>query len=350
MNKTKLTGWRLLKDGIRDPFRHFAVEEALSRGIDEGFTPPTLRLRQTEPSVWIGVYQYPEEDVDIVYCAGRNIKIVRRPNPGGAVYQDQGSFCYSLFFPKAELFRRLAVSEPAQLYSLIGKAVIETCGDFGAKAELSPVNDITIGGRKVYGSAQVEFYSAFVHSGTFLVKTDLEEMERCLKPSRLKFSDKGFTNVKDRVINLSTAVGKDLEIEVVMETLTRRLVEVLNIEPRPGILTPPELELIDTLHREKYSDPAWTFRKKDSYDTVVAMKAKSGVITVGVSWEGDIISALHVEGDFLNPDQGELARIVEALKGKSLDRAAAIIDSGGLPGDIKEALTELLVKSGRIRE
>jgi lipoate-protein ligase A len=371
--------WRLLKDGIRDPYRHFAVEEALTRGIDDGITPPTLRLRQAEPSVWIGVYQYPDQDVDVDYCTKKGIKIVRRPNPGGAVYQDSGSFCYSLFFPKGsatpaqegptghlsallserrgfpqfpgysaqdsnkkDVFSRLEVKEAGEFYAITGKAVIETCRDFGVRAEFSPVNDVTIGGRKVYGSAQVEFYSAFVHSGTFLVKTDLEEMERCLKPSQLKFKDKGFSSVRDRVINLCTAAGKDIEIAAVMEKLVQHLAEVLQVEFYEDGLSPGEISLVDKLYAEKYADPAWTFRKKDSYDTVVSTKSRSGVITLEISLEGEIIVDLNVKGDFLVPDQGELKRVIDTLRGKRLGEVSAVVEPSRLPGDIRESLIGLL--------
>ena len=334
--------WRLLKDCIHDPFRHFALEEALLRGIDDGVTSPTLRLRQTEPSVWIGVYQYPDEDVDVAYCAAKGIKIVRRPNPGGAVYQDGGSFCYSLFCPKEFLFKGLNVREAGQLFPLIGKVVIETCRDFGVKAELSPVNDITIGGRKVYGSAQVEFYSAFVHSGTFLVKTDLEEMEKCLKPSRFKFSDKGFRDVKSRVINLCEAAGRDIEIAEVMDKLASHMAELLQVDFYEAGLSAAEIQSADALYREKYADPAWTFRKKDAHGVVVSTKARSGVITLEVSLEGDAIAGAHIKGDFLVPDQGELSRVMDGFKGKTLSGALEVVRSGRLPADVREALGELL--------
>lgn len=339
--------WRLLKDGIRDPFLHFAVEEALLRGIDDGVTSPTLRMRRTEPSVWIGVYQYPDEDVDVDYCAAKGIKIVRRPNPGGAVYQDSGSFCYSLFCPKEFLFKGLNVREAEQLYPLLGQAVIETCRDFGVKAELSPVNDITIGGRKVYGSAQVEFYSAFVHSGTFLVKTDLEEMERCLKPSRLKFSDKGFHDVKGRVINLYEAVGRDIEIAEVMEKLVFHMSDVLQVDFHEAGLSEAEVQAADALYNEKYAKPAWTFRKKDAYAVVVSTKARSGVITLEVSLEGETIVGVHVKGDFLVSDQGELSRVMGALEGKNLPDAPIVVESSRLPVDVRETLIELLKSIAR---
>jgi hypothetical protein len=44
-------------DGISDAHHHFAVEEALVRLVDEGISPPTLRLRQVQRAVFVGVYQ-----------------------------------------------------------------------------------------------------------------------------------------------------------------------------------------------------------------------------------------------------------------------------------------------------
>lgn len=54
-------------------------------------------------------------------------------------------------------------------------AVVATCAEY-VEAAHSPTNDCTIGRRKVYGSAQVEWDKAFVQSGTFLVSTDCVAM------------------------------------------------------------------------------------------------------------------------------------------------------------------------------
>lgn len=333
----------MLEDDTRDPFRHFAVEEALLRGIDENITPPTLRLRRVEPSVWIGVYQYPGEDVDVAYCSQKGIKIVRRPNPGGAVYQDDGSFCYSLFFPKKLVFEQFCVTEAEELYALTGKAVIETCLDFGVKAELSPINDITIGGRKVYGAAQVELYSAFVHSGSFLINANLDEMERCLKPSKLKFIDKGIHSVRERVINLCEAAGKDIEIRDVMEGFVRHFGDVFNVDFYPGILSSEEILSINYLHDEKYVKPGWTFRTWNVCDSVFTIKSRSGIVTVGVSMDGDRITNIDVKGDFLISNQEELMRVIECLKGNRIGEVTAVVESARLPEDLKKSLIGLFI-------
>jgi len=334
--------FRLLADGITDPFRHFAAEEALLRGVDEGTSPQTLRLRRVSPSVWIGVYQVPEEDVDLEYCRSQGIPIVRRHNPGGAVYQDEGSFCFSLFFKHEELFERLGITEAADLYPIVSDAVIATCAEYGLEAAHSPRNDCTVGGRKIYGSAQVEWGTAFVHSGTFLVSTDCEVMARALRPSQLKFADKGFTNVRDRVVTLSEATGRSVEVGEVMEKMAAQLADRVGIELAPDELTFHERAQIDHLYDAKYSRPLWTFPRRETRTSVLSTKAQSGVLTLVADLDGTILRKVNVQGDFLIPRQNDLEALVRSLAGQTLDGACALVLRSPLPDDLVGALVKLL--------
>ncbi len=298
--------WRLLRDGIADPFLHFAVEEAILREVSREASPYTLRLRRVEPSVFIGVTQDADEEVDVDYCRRHDILIVRRPNPGGAVYQDRGSFCYSAFFRK-EFLARLGIASLEHLFQVFGRAVLETCAHYGVGADISPVNDVTINGRKVYGSAQLEWYSGIAHSGTFLVDADVETMQHVLRPSRLKFADKGFTSVRDRVINLSEAAGRHLDVEEVMECLAENIVGELGVTVRPGELTPGEQRESRRLYEEKYALDEWTFRRRGHYTTIVSTKIPSGVMTLSANLTGEVLEAVSVTGDFLLPRPAETA-------------------------------------------
>lgn len=336
--------FRLLLDGIADPFMHFAVEEALLRALDDGTGSETLRLRRVVPSVWIGVYQVPEEDVDLKYCRIHDLPIVRRHNPGGAVYQDEGSFCFSLFFKHAEFFERTNVSQAAELYPMVAKAVIDTCAEYGAQAAHSPTNDVTIGGRKVYGSAQVEWGRAFVHSGTFLVSTDCEVMAKVLRPSRLKFADKGFDNVRDRVITLSEATGLTIQVDEVMWKLAGHLANHLEIELVPGSLSEDEHARADELYRSKYSRPEWTSGSRPVHNTTLSAKAPSGVITLVVDLDGLILRSVAVRGDFLLPRQADLQELTESMTGTTLEEARNLVKNSPLPGDLIETLTKLLAE------
>jgi lipoate-protein ligase A len=145
--------WRLLEDGIHEARHHFAVEEALARLVDEGHSPPTLRLRRVKPAVFVGVYQNTWAEVNVAYCRAHNIQIVRRMNGGGAVYHEMGSFCYSAFF-RRDLFPQ----SDEELYRVFAGPAIRTCADYGVSADFHGRNDVLAGGRKSDGSAQISWY------------------------------------------------------------------------------------------------------------------------------------------------------------------------------------------------
>jgi lipoate-protein ligase A len=337
--------WRLLEDGERECRRHFAVEESVLREVDAGASPGTLRLRRAEPSVWIGVFQRANEDVDLDACRELGVPLVRRYNPGGAVYQDDGTFCYSAFFRKDEFFAGRGLRRSSDLYVLTARAVVETCAHFGVVAEPTGVNDVSINGRKVCGAAQVEQGAAFVHSGTFLVSADRDRMQRLLRPSMLKLADKGFTTIKDRVVNLTEAVGRPLAVADVMAVLSDRLAAALGIRLDAGRLTAREGALADELLRSKYGREEWNTPQGACFETSVARKVPSGVVLLAASWRGGALERIEVHGDFLLPNPLELGRVTTALTGRTLDEARALVNESAITGELKRVIAELLAES-----
>jgi lipoate---protein ligase len=339
--------WRILRDGIKDPFLHFALEEAILRGVDEGTSPETLRLRQVDPSVFIGIYQDPEDEVHLPYCETNGIRIVRRQNPGGAVYQDTGSFCFSATFRRTQ-FERWGILDVSRLYEKVGRAVVGTCADFGAVARARPVNDVEIDGRKVYGSAQIAWYDSFVHSGTFLVSTDIDAMARALRPSMLKFADKGGSGIRSRVVNLSEAVGRNLDLSEVMLTLATHLAREFDVDLVAQNLSHGELVTARQLLESKYGRKEWTFRNKESHSTVVSIKARSGVVTVEANVRGAVLESLRIRGDFILADQAKLESLMNQLRGTPVQEAPGTVSRcEGLPEDVREAICGLLEEIGR---
>jgi len=340
--------WRLLRDGIKDPFMHFAIEEALLRLTDENYTLPTLRLRQTEPSVWIGYYQQPQEDVDIAYCQQKQLKIVRRLNSGGAVYQDEGTFCYSAFFNKSDFFATYQINSSDELYPLFGRVITDLCSSYNIQATFSPVNDITVNGKKIYGSAQLDWYSAFVHSGSILVNVDKEVMQQALKPSNLKFVDKGFKTVRERVVNLSELSAKAQGINQIQTDFVKSFAKALKVEFVEQPLTSKEMQLAEKLYREKYSKPEWTFSAAKHYSTVVSTKISSGVLLLKCELLQNKIQSASLSGDFLIPNHRLVENLLSNLGEKTLSQAMEIVQDSNLPNDLVLGLTQLLnqLKSG----
>ncbi len=329
--------WRLLRDGITDAHHHFAMEEALVRLVDEGASPPTLRLRQVHRAVFVGVYQDTWSEMDVDYCRAHDIKIVRRLNGGGAVYHDVGSFCYSAFFPRA-----VFPQPDEELYRLFAEPIIRTCADYGVTAHFGGRNDLLVGGRKIYGSAQIAWYDAFVQSGTFLVNMDFDAMNRALTPPALKFADKPARSVKERVTSLAREVGRELDTDEVMERFAHNFSQVVGVDLVPGGLTEEELALAEELLDVKYSTDAWNFGTRQSYGVTISTRTKGGVLSLSADIEGDIIREARIRGDFLISDRAALERLERALAGRRFDdEARAVVQAAGLPEDLKEALIGL---------
>lgn len=333
------TEWRLLQDGINEARHHFAVEEALARLVDEGHSPPTLRLRQVLPAVFVGVYQNTWSEVDVAYCQANGIQIVRRANGGGAVYHEMGSFCYSAFFRRA-----VFPQSEAELYKLFADPVIHTCADYGVTARFHGRNDLLVGERKIYGSAQLTWYGAFVQSGTFMVNIDFEVMERALTPPALKFAGKSANSIQERVTSLSREVGHQLETSDVMNRFAAHAAQVLGIRLVPGSLSPEEQALAAELLAVKYSTDEWNFGSKPAYQVTVADKAPEGVISLSADLEGETIRQVRIHGDLLLSDQRVLVNLEQTLCGCNLKEAQTVVQTSLLSAGIKKTLFNLLAK------
>lgn len=334
--------WRLLDDGIHEAQHHFAVEEALVRLVDEGHSPPTLRMRQVYPAVFVGAYQNTWSEVDVAYCRANGIQIVRRANGGGAVYHEMGSFCFSAFF-----LRDLFPQSEEELYRLFATPAIRTCADYGVIARFQGRNDVQVGERKIYGSAQLAWYDAFVQSGTFLVNIDLEVMERALTPPALKFAGKSARSIQERVTSLSREVGRALETREVMGCFAGHAADVLGIRLVPGDLTPKEQALAAELLTVKYSTDEWNLGSRQEYQVTVAARTEDGVISLSTDIEGETIRKARVSGDLLLSERRGLENLERSLTDCSLREAQAAVLTASLSTGIQEALLRLLAKLAR---
>ena len=331
--------WRLLYDGINEARHHFAVEEALARLVDKGHSPPTLRMRQVHPAVFVGTYQNTWSEVDVAHCQAHGIQIVRRANGGGAVYHEMGSFCFSAFF-RRDLFSQ----NDEELYRLFAAPTILTCADYRVVARFQGRNDVLVGERKIYGSAQFAWYDAFVQSGTFLVNMDFETMARALTPPPLKFAGKSAGSIQERVTSLSREVGRELETREVMSRFTDHAADVLGIRLVPGELLPQEQALAAELLAVKYSTDEWNFGSQPGYQVTVADRAEEGVISLSADMEGATIRKARITGDLLLSDRRSLENLERSLSDCTLQEAQAAVQSAPLTVGVRESLLRLLEK------
>jgi lipoate-protein ligase A len=334
--------WRLLRDGITDAHAHFAVEEAILRMVGEGASPPTLRLRQVQRAVFVGVFQNAWDEVNVDYCREHGIKIVRRLSGGGAVYHDLGSFCYSAFF-----LRDMFPQSDEALYPLFARPIIQTCADFGVTARFHGRNDVLVGERKIYGSAQIALYDSFAHSGTFLVNMDFDTLARALTPPASKFRGKTAQSVEERVTSLARELGRDVPVDEVMGVFVRRFRDEFGVELAPGEIADEEQALAQALLQEKYATDEWNLGPRHAYRTFVSTRIPEGTLALSIRMEGGRVREADIQGDILLPNKDAVMALASRWTGLSLSEALATLAEASLPDAIRRALGALLAEAER---
>lgn len=171
-------GWRIIFTGANDAFFNMAVDEALLCSCQNGWSPPVLRLYLwNPPAVSLGYSQSAHKAVDLGRCKERGIQVVRRITGGRAVLHEDEitySLCASL-----EDSTQLG-QDTLRTYQKISMALLESLRLLGVEGEwVKPLSkrdlpslhpgpckpcfasssryEVTVGGRKLIGSAQRRF-------------------------------------------------------------------------------------------------------------------------------------------------------------------------------------------------
>jgi len=241
--KIKFEKIRILETGNNTGAWNMAVDEFLLYNCKE----PILRIYGwSKPCISIGYFQNIDE-VNYKKCNENNVDVVRRITGGGAVFHDM-ELTYSFVtknFPESII----------KSYEEISEVIIQALKILGLDAKFSPLNDVTVNGKKVCGNAQTRKNNTLLQHGTILLEVDVEKMFSLLNVPIEKISDKKISDVKDRVAGISKT------FEQVSDALKSSAIDVFGCELVPFKLSQEELESCQKLMDEKFSSENWTFRR-----------------------------------------------------------------------------------------
>jgi lipoate---protein ligase len=169
---------------LSSPEANLACDEALLEMGDDRAGEALLRL--WEPASYFVVVGYANSvrtEVNLEFCAGRGIPVLRRCTGGGTVLQGPGVLNYSLILP-------VDAAGPCHSIPATNRYVLERhqsalAGWLQAPVELRGQTDLAIGGLKICGNAQRRKQRALLFHGSFLLGLDLSLVEQVLPlPSR----------------------------------------------------------------------------------------------------------------------------------------------------------------------
>jgi len=260
-----MSTWRLLKLEVRDAFTNMAVDEAILRARIEETVPNTIRFYRWKPSaVSIGRFQDIFQEVYVKNCENHGVDVVRRISGGGAVYHDySGEITYSVVVSEKDLRSEDVVAA----YHLICNGLVEAARNLGVRADFNLGDpkrcpNVTIGRRKISGSAQSRKRGVLLQHGSFLLNVDLEKMFTFLRVPWAQTITDVLNIARKRLTSIKKELGSTVSTDEACQALVTGFQRALNIQLTEGELTSYEQRLAEKLRREKFVTDKWNLKGK----------------------------------------------------------------------------------------
>lgn len=269
--------WRLIDSGPAAAAANMAVDEAILLAHQAGSVPPTLRFYGWRPAaVSLGYSQRAAGEIDLDACRERGIDVVRRLTGGRAVLHD-AELTYSVvvredhpdipatitaayhYFSQgllAGLARlgvdaRMNIPRAAYGHSQPRRHASAACFDAPAHYE------ITAGGRKLIGSAQVRKGGAILQHGSLLLRFDADALAAVLRPPAPATRAELARMLAGRAVGLEEILGRAVPWPQLSAAMAEGFAGVLTGGLTPGRLTDEEQAAAAELAATKYSQDAW---------------------------------------------------------------------------------------------
>ena len=263
--------WRLIVDREADGPLNMAVDEAILQAVAAGSQPPTLRFYGwSPPSLSLGRNQ-PLADADLAACRGADIDVVRRPSGGQAVlHADELTYSAILMQsdPRSEggvleAYRRISDGLLLGLQAL-GVAAIQAMGQRDEEHATTPIcfetpseYEVTVGGRKLVGSAQWRSRGGVLQHGSLPLFGDLTRIVRYVVMGEREREEKRRL-LLGRVVTLEEAAGQRFSFEDGVNALAGGLAQALNLDLVREELSDEERALARALRQSRYAAQDWT--------------------------------------------------------------------------------------------
>jgi lipoate-protein ligase A len=259
--------FRLLVTEPLDGALNMALDEALLLGRLAGAAPPTLRFfAWRPPTISLGYGQPLDARIDMAAASALGLGLVRRPTGGSAILHEgpELELTYSVV-ARAGDFEGAA--DLLETYRWIGAALAAGINRIGAPVEMVPVQpsdptampafcfartgsyELEIGGLKVVGSAQRRQGTGFLQHGAVMLGAAPDRLRAVFPTERDPLA--GMTT-------LETVLGRRPSFEETMTALADGFRATHGLDLAPGGLADDEMDLAESLVREKYATERWT--------------------------------------------------------------------------------------------
>jgi lipoate-protein ligase A len=248
--------WRLIIDAApRTGAWNMALDEAILEAVAVGAVPPTLRFYQLEPAcLSLGKRQL-LEGVDLARCRQDGVDVVRRPTGGWAILHTD-EWTYSVAAPQddprvagpiLDAYRQLSAGLVAGLQRLGADVTMNPVDPHGvhnlsaACFEVPSAYEITVGGKKLIGSAQTRPLGRVLQHGSLPLHGAIARVATYLAFEGEAEREQLCAHLAERATTLSAALGRPVDFAETSSAMHEGFAAALNLTLTAGELTPAEL-------------------------------------------------------------------------------------------------------------
>lgn len=291
-----------------DGWRNLAADEWFLDHLPEDAL--LLHFYVNENAVIIGKNQNPWRECDLTAMERDNVQLVRRVSGGGAVYHDEGNLNFSF------VASRTRYDEQKQ-----SDLILQAVRALGIPCEFSGRNDLLANGRKFSGNAVCHRGQNCQRHGTLLINTDLDRLQRYLKPDPRKLRAKGVASVRSRVCNLA-------EFRPSLTTAAMRLALEDAYRAAFGgceVWEPDGTELAS--YYEKHRSWEWRLGRTPPFDLELEERFPWGGVQLLLTLADGRVSGLEVYSDAMDAALPE--RLQALLVGQRMDSLSEVLRGEG---------------------
>ncbi len=255
-----------------------AADESILEHVGRGESPATLRLYAWQPACLSLGHAQPFADVDTDRLRAHGWDLVRRPTGGRAILHTD-ELTYSVIGPAED--SRLAGSV-LESYNRLACALLQAARSLGLDAHSDPLNleapggnrnstnpvcfevpsayEITVGGKKLIGSAQARRKEGVLQHGSLPLVGDLARITEALVFADEAGRGMAAQRLLERATTVETSLGRAVSWDEAAQAFIRAFQDELDLRLEAGELSESEQRRLDELVRQKYDHPDWTQR------------------------------------------------------------------------------------------
>lgn len=264
--------WRVIWDDAAPGAWNMAVDEAILAAHGRGESPPTLRFYGwSPPALTIGYFQKVEKQVDLEGCRRAGVDMVRRPTGGRAVLHHH-EVTYSVVVRNSIL-----PGSVEETYLALSQGLARGLASLGIPVDMVPAGraqssgaacfdapssyELSVGGRKLVGSAQCRAHGALLQHGSVLLKFEPDRLASLLRFSSEKARLRAARLLEGQAVGINQTGAGEFTFDQVARSLRRGLEEAWDLKMQTGELTPGEYDTAHQLLRDKYGTDTWNMRR-----------------------------------------------------------------------------------------